>query len=223
MAFVQQEYNVGEEFNTYNLTNLTADQQAGSDWVWEHRTLSCFRKEDGTFISLGDAVTYNDVTAQVSGIWTLDKSDHALSIFGLGQTGRVNVKITENNYDPPLADNTHIYVRTQDYYLDHGTRTIVVDDIYCQTGVNSGGLSINISCEDGTRVKSIKCGNVSQDSGFNSSNELITWGWDQTLTFHFPDNSVTVNNHDVWENGLSIDFTQSGVLTYIPNKTYVNQ
>ena len=118
MAFVQQEYNVGEEFNTYNLENLSSDQQAGSDWVWEHRTLSRFRKEDGTFISPGDAVTYNDVTAQVSGIWTLDKSEHALSIFGLGQTGRVDVKITEKNKTEPLADGSHEYLNIQDYYLD---------------------------------------------------------------------------------------------------------
>lgn len=81
----------------------------------------------------------------MSGVWTLDKSSHALSIFGLGRTGRVNVKITETNFTPPLADENHPYERIRDYVLDKDNNVIVLDDIYWQGEI--GYLSIELSCE----------------------------------------------------------------------------
>ena len=97
MAYVQQEYEIGQDFGAYRLSDLTADAQAGADWTWDHRTLSGFRKENGEFVPQGGTLNFDTEHAQVSGVWTLDSSEYPLSVFGLGSTGRVAVKVIEYN------------------------------------------------------------------------------------------------------------------------------
>lgn len=83
-------------------------------------------------------------------------------------------------------------------------------------------MSIDISCETGTRIKSIKCGSKGQNYGFSTNNNLDINGWDIDLAFWFPDRAITALNSNIWEHGLSVDFVRGGVLTYIPNKNYIN-
>lgn len=47
---VKQEYPVGEYFNAYYLSDLTADSAAGYAWSWSNRSLSGFMNENRDFI-----------------------------------------------------------------------------------------------------------------------------------------------------------------------------
>ena len=58
---VQQNYNIGEPFNTYTLADLV--QLSAAEWTWPHRTLSCFKSELCGMIQPGSEVTFSAPTA----------------------------------------------------------------------------------------------------------------------------------------------------------------
>ena len=232
MAFVKQDYELGLNTTLSTLNQLTAATEGYSYYEnlsWPGRTLSCFIDDEGHFIEPNGTAVFNRQTAQVSGIWTLNKTSKPVKIYAIGNTGQIDVRITENTTIWPLANNEHPYTSSYKFTMNSGDVSSI--EIYTQDtskdneNVGEGSLIVEISGVAGTTIKSIKVQGSDVPGRTDSSINVVSCcGWD----YGDGTNPLYVNNHqqewisEAWS-GISVDFVQGGVLTYIPNKTYVNQ
>lgn len=199
MANIQQNYIPGEAFNTYFLSDLTA--QNPTDWTWEHRTLSCYKTELYGNIPLGGELTLNEQYGQISGVWQLDKLNKVV-LCCLGTTGEISIKITENNMQYPLADAQHPYVSTA--YLT----STAEHNVYYGTNV-----SADVIPAEGTYIRSIKWNVFYTDNGsgnYIDPNTQINAG------------SLTSDANGLKNLYISVDYIQGGTLEYFSNKNTRN-
>ena len=210
MANVQQNYNVGESFNT-----LTQDQLSALDssWKWDHRTLSGFKTANGDFIEPGGLTSFDTQTAQVSGVWDLDKTV-SVKLYLNGPAESISVNYHEENrqfplgkgeWDIPLGEdkpwiNNYTWNSTSSYITYYGTYISV--DITTKDEINIKGVSATIRYNNGSFGLA--------DLGKNVRN----------ITFQgfYGDYQVTPSCPLC----IIIDFTNQGVLTYYSNTNTIN-
>ena len=88
----QQNYQLNIPFNTYHLSDLRAED--GNDaWTWIGRTLIGYISADGdgNIIQLGQEITVDTPTAELSGIWELNKLDLSIYIIGGGDDSYIEI------------------------------------------------------------------------------------------------------------------------------------
>lgn len=212
--YIQQEYNLNEPFNVYNLSDLTgySDSSLATQWKdpWSDNMVSVdlvgFRQADGKFIELGSEQIYDTQNTEVSGVWQLCKTGK-VNLNCLGESGQVSVQLTMQNTRPPLANHYRPWLST---VVLTSTSEIKV---YGNTNI-----SVDIIPADGTTVKNLwYCKTYATPSPKLAQR-------DSQLTC----SGVGVNyNQDItnglWHNlYLSVDYVASGILEYIPNYDYVN-
>lgn len=202
MANIQQNYNIGESFNIFTQDQLLA---LDSSWKWDNRTLSGFKTSDGDFIEPGGLTSFDTQTAQVSGMWDLDKTV-SVKLYLNGPTESISVNYHELNKQLPLADtsnpwiNDYVWSSTSSYTTYYGT--YITADITAKDGINIKGVSATIRNSSGWFV-------------------LADLGKDvRNITFQgfYGDYSVTPSCPLC----IAIDFTNQGVVTYYSNKNVVN-
>ena len=103
---VQQVYEIGADTTLSTHAQLSV---ANTEWQWAYRTLSGFEDKDGRFIEPGGVTQFHTQTAEVSGVWTLDKSPHTVKIYGIGHSGSLSIRLSEHNMELPLADYSSPY------------------------------------------------------------------------------------------------------------------
>ena len=233
MAYITQEYEINGSTTLSTWEQLSTNSE-GHDyvesWIWPGRTLSGFISEDRQFIEPGETKTFDGQTAQVSGIWTLNKTKHPIKIHAIGDSGQIDVRVTEYTTLRPLADDDHSYTASQQFTMNHGETSSV--EIYSQEVTigdsGQGYLSIEISGIAGTSIKTIDIGGDYVDSypgKANGSKNLVSCSWwdDMGSLVQVNDSSGTLPIVGrVWENGISVNITENGTLTYIPNKNTLN-
>ena len=93
-------------------------------------------------------------------------------------------------------------------------------DVYYAKSTNNK-LSIELIPANGTTIKTITARSTTV-AGINEVNLITGTAWDNNSG-----GSATINDnkglftHDIWS-GISVDFTQNGILEYIPNKDTLN-
>ena len=227
---IQQEYKIGELFNVYDWSKLSANDE----WKWPCRTLVGFRREDGLSIALGGETTFDDKYAQVSGIWELSRIAVPLSIYFCGQSGKVSVSVSACNVELPLANADHPCI------IDYGTfdsdsapsaetSSFYYTNITYLSGQISNTLSILIQADEGTTLNRIYGKNISYVHEYqqNTTSSLIYMTcpfakieWTNTQDISI-DNVYAGSGIQQW-NSLSIYFTENGTLEYIPNTNTLN-
>ena len=210
MASVKQDYIIGQEFQLCSHTQLST---ADNEWKWERRTLSGFITEDGSFIEPAGLTSFDTQEANVSGVWTMNKG-RLVELCCLGQSGSISVTFTERSIEAPLADASNPYEKSTTLSSSGSFDTYKWTDIVAHIDVAQGTRIKSISAyqwpsQNGGNPQIISIDNSTTDisSIFLRVVEATEWYWDYS-------------NKPF---GISVDFTNQGVLTYIPNKTYVNQ
>lgn len=202
MANVQQNYNVGESFNT-----LTQDQLSALDssWKWDHRTLSGFKTVDGAFIEPGGLTSFDTQTAQVSGVWDLDKTVSVyLSVIG---SGSCNAVFTETNTQTPLGDNGNPYNNTTTLGTSTGEYMFIT--------YYGARLCADVTPDEGCTITQLKYQYKSSPKGgswyggTNESGEQV----------QFFGNAVSYVGGEAY---LSVYVVRGGILTYYSNTNTIN-
>lgn len=116
----QQNYSRNVPFNTYTLEQLIADNI--NDWTWKGRTLVGYISAGSeTIIPLGDQLTIDTPTAELSGAWELNKLDLSVHIINAaddsyvelsGKIRQINSTLLNTEYYSncyPLTDQSAIY------------------------------------------------------------------------------------------------------------------
>lgn len=212
--YIQQEYNLNEPFNVYNLSDLTgySDSSLATQWK-DPRSGNCvsvdlvgFRQADGKFIELGSEQTYDTQNTEVSGVWQLCKTGK-VNLSCLGESGQVSVQLTMQNTQAPLANSAKPWLST--VVLTSTSEIKVYGDTY---------VSVDIIPAEGTTVKNLWYCRT------NSAPSPGLVQHDSQLTC----NSVGINGYYTLPNSgwynlyLSVDYVAGGILEYIPNYDYVN-
>lgn len=228
MAYITQEYEINGDttLSTWEqLSNASEIHGLGynESWKWDGRTLSCFVDENGQFIELNGTKKFNSSAAQISGIWILNKTEKPIKIYAVGDSGQIDVRVTEYTTFRPLADDGHPYIASQQFTINHGELSSV--EIYMQIPQigddGHGSLSIEISGVAGTSIRTIKLANGYSVDGKSGINLISCGNWDEGGW------GINVNDHQdmstefAWP-GISVDITENGTLTYIPNKNTLN-
>ena len=226
MANIQQKYQIGVPFETYTTAQLSTN-----DWKWTYRTLVGFRKENGEVISVGDQTSFDEDRAQVSGVWELDKfQGDPLKIYFIGTTGSVSATVIEHSETLPLANA--IYPQNIPHgVFDSSQSSASISGFYMTEAGAINRISVVLSCAPGTYLNRIYgiATNVLHEYEQHTTSSLLEY------INPFPSNLTS------WSNGsnsfsidnvmfvvaqqfktLSVDFTSSGILEYIPNKNTLN-
>ena len=196
MANAQQNYNIDESFNT-----LTQDQLSALDssWKWNHRTLSGFKTADGAFIEPGGLTSFDTQTAQVSGVWDLDKTVSVyLSVIG---SGSCNAVFTESNTQTPLGDNGNPYNNTTTLGTSTGEYMFIT--------YYGARLCADVTPDEGCTISQLKArfgGNYGADKG---PGEQV----------QFFGNAIPYIDGEAY---LSVYVVRGGILTYYSNTNVVN-
>lgn len=195
---VQQEYIIGEQFQLSNQAQLSVEDTV---WNWERRTLSGFIDKDGNFIQPGGSITLDDPEAEVSGIWTMDKG-RPFGLCCLGQTGGISVTFTISSTEAPLADAAHPFISSVTLTSSRSFDTYKWTDISASIEVAPETRILSLSAYQWSASDHIAIFKLSN----NLSNVLSPFKragqyWD---TFNYPF-------------VISVDFTNHGILEYVPN------
>lgn len=197
MANAQQNYNIGESFNTLTQSELSV---LDSSWKWDHRTLSGFKTADGDFIEPGGLASFDTQTAQVSGVWDLDKTVSVyLSVIG---SGSCNAVFTESNTQTPLGNNENPYNNTTTLGTSTGEYMFVT--------YYGARLCADVTPDE-------DCAIDSMESKFYSGGWHIA-SWISGQQVQFFDN----NDYIGAEAYLSVYVVRGGILTYYSNTNTIN-
>ena len=217
---IKQDYEIGAETTLSTHAQLSV---ADAEWQWIHRTLIGFEDEDGHFIESGGKTTFHTQTAEVSGVWILDKSQYPVKIYAIGSSGQIQVAVKEINRELPLGNSSHPFEKTVTSILTSNEE--MYNEIYWQS--NNSKLSIHVSAAPGCTIKSFKCGdNTVFDHVEPYENILSTiyWGTNNNSIYISLNgqSSNALGLENVYKYGISVDFVEGGVLTYDTNKTNLN-
>ena len=233
---ITQMFNKGEKFATYTKDQLlsTVWEDLSSDFIWEGRTLSCYRipGKDGQLSSgydvpLGAEMSSNLSSQPIYGIWTMDRSPDPVKVYFIGDSGEVSVDVTESITSRPLGK------RSIEHKVSSKDKTYHEINVYRQPddyGGNPRGpnrILFRINPSSTTTVLSVCfCGRYFD---VNKSLQSEPYGWivseytDGPLQFDYRYNGKCWDSSPLTKQyGLSVFFTEQGVMTYYPNKDYVN-
>lgn len=202
MGNVQQNYKIGESFNT-----LTQDQLSALDssWKWDYRTLSGFKTADGDFIEPGGLTSFDTQVAQVSGVWNLDKTI-SVKLYLNGPSESISVNYHENNTCLPLADSSNPW--TNDYIWSSTSSYTTYVGTY---------ITANINVKDGINIKGVSA-TVRYPAGYLDIADLGKEVRNITFRGFYGD----YNSVPSCPLCIAIDFTDQGVLTYYANTNSIN-
>lgn len=220
MANILQEYTVGESFNTYTKNKLST-----SDWTWNYRTLVGLIDKDGNRYDLGSPITFNEQEAALSGVWELNKQKLTTISASSNSSGSISVLVHEQNIELPLANNENPYTNVQTFVLNPGDSVSL--SAYQQENSNNI-LSIDLIASDDTIFKSVTSYGFNYtdiDSKENSLRYSSGTLWNDTADVWvniYPLNKPIGTMFALNTTTLTFEFTQTGVLTYYPNKNTLN-
>lgn len=222
MAYIQQEYTIGQDFNLFTQAQLSVYDNV---WKWDKRSLSGFITENGAFIEPGEIANFSTQQAQVSGVWALDKDVPVklCCIQSNQSNGQISVSFEQSCVWAPLADAQHPYANECTL-----TSTSQFSAYYGST------IYFTIALAEGTTITDIKfdayggSGNsydspvaVKSNTIFDTASEEFVPGNGSLLPnvkYRFYGNGKSSGNYKDAFLTISAYYASQGILEYVPNK-----